>query len=82
MKHRGTARKRLLPIETQNSSPLPQPDSGITVDGREIGQIVSVYGARGFALVRLDRLDEAGAAAPQSAGIAVRIARPPWLFGS
>jgi folate-binding protein YgfZ len=80
MKHRGTARKRLLPVETLDGSPLPAVDSNVTAGGREIGTIGSVYGARGFALIRLDRLEEAGDAAAESGGEAVRITKPSWLF--
>ena len=43
-----------------------------------VGEILSTYGAEGFALVRLDRLDEAKASL--TAGmIAVTLARPQWL---
>jgi folate-binding protein YgfZ len=80
MKHRGTARKRLLPIETVDGVPLPSIDSNVTAGGRDIGVISSSYGARGFASVRLDRLDEAGNAAAESDGAAIRIIKPSWLF--
>lgn len=80
MKHRGTARKRLLPIETLDGSSLPPADSNIAAKGRELGTICSVYGTRGFALVRLDRLDEAGDAAVQVGDVSVRIIKPSWLF--
>ena len=78
MKHRATARKRLLPLATRDGSPLVR-DVPVTAAGQEIGAVVSVYGPRGFAIIRLDRL--ADAAAPfEAGGTAVSIAKPSWLF--
>ncbi len=57
MKHRGTARKRLLPLATSDASPLAC-DKPVTANGREIGIVAAVYGARGFAMIKLDRLAE------------------------
>ena len=45
-----------------------------------VGTIFSVYGSRGFALVRLDRLEEAGAMPLTAADVAVKVIRPDWLF--
>ena len=58
MKHRGTARKRLLSIAT-DAPALPAAGTPVAAAGREIGTVTSTYGNRGFALVRLDRLHEA-----------------------
>jgi folate-binding Fe-S cluster repair protein YgfZ len=80
MKHRGTARKRLLPVATDDGSDLPGGDISVTVDGRALGEIVSRNGARGFALIRLDKLDEAGGASLQAGEKGVRLAKPVWLF--
>ena len=80
MKHRGTARKRLLPIATADGSTLPAHDTSVTANGSAIGEIVSVYGNRGFTLVRLDRLDEAGPAPLRVGEHAVTITKPAWLF--
>jgi folate-binding protein YgfZ len=77
MKHRGTARKRLLPVEF---SPTSTRVTAITMEGKEIGEITSDYGARGFAQVRLDRLSEGGAAVPQAGEQAVKLIKPSWLF--
>lgn len=78
MKHRGTARKRLLPVIADAN--LPPSEVPITADGREMGTLQSVYDTKGFALLRLDRLDEAKDATPTAGDIAVRIAKPDWLF--
>jgi len=80
MKHRGTARKRLLPIVSVDGSALPAPDSAVTANEKSLGEIVSGYGARGFALIRLDRLEEAGATSFSAEGKAVALGKPRWLF--
>jgi len=77
MKHRGTARKRLLVVEADTA--LLPPETKITAAGREIGTIASEYGRRGFALVRLDRLAEASGAPMTADGVTVRVARQSWL---
>lgn len=80
MKHRGTTRKRLLPVRTVDDGALPASDTSVTADGRAVGEIVSTYGPRGFALVRLDRLDEAADMPLLCGEKAVRLSRPAWLF--
>lgn len=80
MKHRGTARKRLLPVATVDGSALPAPSTAVTAEGKSIGEIASTYGARGFALIRLDRWDEAGAAPLATDGISVTLSKPQWLL--
>jgi folate-binding protein YgfZ len=78
MKHRGTARKRLLALIS--STGIPAPDTAVTANGKGIGEIVSGYGNRGFALIRLDRLDEAGDAPVSAGSSAVELIKAPWLF--
>jgi folate-binding protein YgfZ len=79
MKHRGKDRKRLLPIATADGEPLPQRDTAVTSGTAELGAITSSYGGRGFALMRLDRLDTA--TEPLMAGdVPVTITKPNWLF--
>src|ERR1051326_22633 len=58
MKHRGTARKRLLVVESIEGAALPPPDTVVRAGGRELGTITSAYGFRGFALVRPGPLGE------------------------
>jgi tRNA-modifying protein YgfZ len=76
MKHRGTARKRVLPVCADGM--LPPTGTAIASDALEIGEIVSAYGAQGFALVRLDRLDEAKASL-MAGTVPVTLTRPAWL---
>jgi hypothetical protein len=76
MKHRGTARKRILPIRAD--AMLPPAGTPIASGSLEIGEIISTYGAEGFALVRLDRLDEAKASLTADT-MAVTLTKPAWL---
>ena len=78
MKHRGTARKRILPVESTDKSALTV-GADLRAGGHSIGEVVSVYDSRGFALVRLDRLEDAGAAPIDAAGVMVRMTKPDWL---
>ena len=47
MKHRGTARKRILPV-TADARPARRPAPRSRAAAAEIGEIVSIYGTRGF----------------------------------
>jgi folate-binding protein YgfZ len=76
MQHRGTARKRIVPVEA--ASPLPAPGTNIEADGMPIGTLGSVNGTAGLALIRLDRAEEALAQgkALMAGGIAIALRRP------
>lgn len=76
MKHRATARKRILRITAEAA--LPPVGSVVEADGLELGEILAVTGHEGLALVRLDRLDEAKGQ-PFAAQIPVALTRPAWL---
>jgi len=78
MKHRGTARKRMFLVESTDKSPLTA-GADLRANGHSIGEVVSVYDSRGFALVRLDRLAEAGTAPIDAAGVIVQVTKPHWL---
>ena len=76
MKHRATARKRILTVRAQ--APLPAPGTPLDAGGQEIGEILSVDGNNGFALVRMDRLAER--TGQVTAGeISVALIKPAWL---
>lgn len=79
MKHRGTARKKLLPIEATEGG-LPPPGSRVLANGIDLGAITSIYQSRGFALLRLDRLAEAQNAMTVSEGTPLVVRKPLWLF--
>jgi folate-binding protein YgfZ len=78
MKHRGTARKRLLVVEGVDGT-IPPAGTELRANGHVIGEIVSVHGARGFALVRLDRLEEAKGAPVDANGSPVAVTKQDWL---
>ena len=79
MKHRATARKRILAVTADAA--LPAPGTSVTRGGTEIGELTSNHGTRGFALVRLDRLDEAQGDI-RAGEIVVALERPAWLTGA
>ncbi len=77
MKHRGTDRKRLLPVNAPGAALAT--GAPVTAEDVELGTVMSSYGDAGYALIRLDRLAEA--TAPVSVGgAAVFIIKPEWLF--
>jgi folate-binding protein YgfZ len=76
MKHRGTARKRILGVRADTA--LPRAGAKIVSAGGEIGEIISTYGREGFALMRLDRLDEAKASLTAD-DLPVTVIKPEWL---
>jgi folate-binding protein YgfZ len=80
MKHRGTARKRLVPVTANGEWDVPAPGTSIRAAEHEVGTIASCYGKRGFALVRMDRLHESPDVSLDAAGVDIRIERPHWLF--
>jgi hypothetical protein len=82
MKHRGTARKRLLPVIAEGSADLPSPGTEIRAGNLGLGEIVSVYGGRGFGLIRLDRWQEAGDTDVCAGEQDIRIVKPAWLVSS
>jgi hypothetical protein len=77
MKHRGTARKRLLAFDAAGAVA----GAAVKAGDKDIGEIASAYATRGFAQIRLDRLDEAGDAPLLTDGVSVTLIKPKWLFG-
>jgi folate-binding protein YgfZ len=75
MKHRGTARKRLLTVSANNALPA---GGEVMSESGPIGELVAAYGATAFALVRLDRL-EAARGKITVENIPVALTRPAWL---
>ena len=77
MKHRGSARKRILTITADTS--LPPPGTTLRGSEQDLGEILSTYGTRGFGLVRLDRLDE-NKGDILAGDQPVVLHKPAWLF--
>jgi tRNA-modifying protein YgfZ len=76
MEHRGTARKRIVPVE--GAAPLPAPGTGIEADGMPVGTLGSVSGTSGLALIRLDRAEEVLAKGKTltAGGVKITLRRP------
>lgn len=77
MEHRGTARKRIVPIEGTGTLAT---GTEISADGASIGTIGSVADAKALALVRLDRAEKALGQGKAFAadGVSVRLLQPAW----
>ncbi|MEP7456910.1 folate-binding protein YgfZ [Phyllobacterium sp. SB3] len=77
MQHRGTARRRILIVDSQ--ADLPSTGTSITANGRELGTLGSVAGKTGLALVRIDRVKDAmdGGTAILAGETAIDLAIPP-----
>lgn len=76
MKHRATARRRMLPVSADAA--LPAAGGVLKIGASEIGELRGSIGGHGLALVRLDRLGETSTA--EVDGVAVRIGRPAYAL--
>ena len=78
MQHRATVRKRVVPVIAD--IPLPAGALPVLAGEAEIGRLGSVAGARGLALLRLDRVAEAqrDGVALTTGGVAVAVEAPPF----
>ena len=78
VEHRGTARKRVVPVSFPDFG--PEPGVPVRIGDMEVGTMGSSAGGRGLAMLRLDRIGEALAAgAPlMSGGIALTPVKPAW----
>ena len=78
-KFRGTIRRRLFGVTA--SGDLPEAGTPITVGSAEIGELRSARKGHGIALIRTDRLEEAGGAAAEVMAGDVRVTpvKPDWV---
>jgi hypothetical protein len=78
MRHRGTARRRIVALHARNA--LPEPGADIVAGERPLGRLGSSADGRGIGLVRLDRLRAAlDDRLPVRAGAEeVTVALPTW----
>ena len=76
MEHRGTARKRIVPVEGE--AELPASGTSIEAGAATIGTLGSVSGKAGLALIRLDRAEQALAGGKEltAGGVRLRLRRP------
>lgn len=76
-KYRGLVKKRLRPVEIEGEPPAP--GTPLMIDGKEAGEMRSSRDGLGIALIRLDRLEEAGPSLQLDAGGAtVRLRKIAW----
>lgn len=79
MEHRGTARKRILPVE--GDRPLPAIGSEVLADDTTVGSLTSIDGRLGLATLRLDRIEQAYEAGEtlRAGDTVVTLRKPRWL---
>jgi folate-binding protein YgfZ len=77
MNLKGALRRRILPVA--GAAPLPQPGTPVTAGDVELGPLVAASGALGLAMLRLDRLAEAGETALSAGDAPVAVQWPSWL---
>ena len=78
MQHRGTARRRVLIVASDQD--LPSAGTDITADGRSVGTLGTVAGEGGLAIARIDRVKDAvDSGTPLLAGdVGVALSIPDW----
>ena len=79
MEHRGTARKRILPVEGDRQ--LPEISSEVIAGDVTVGSLTSVDGSLGLAQLRLDRVEQAYQAGEilRAGDAALSLRKPGWL---
>jgi tRNA-modifying protein YgfZ len=76
MEHRGTARSRILPVRFEGAAAARGSD--IRAGEVSVGTVLGSAGNSALALIRLDRLAEAGAPLLTEAG-KVTVQKPRWV---
>ncbi|MBX2805034.1 MAG: folate-binding protein [Hyphomicrobiales bacterium] len=81
MHHKGTAKSGVVIIEADDQ--LPESGAEIHAGDSPAGHLGSVDGARGIAIVRLDRIERAQADGKpiRAESVNVAVKTPPWLAG-
>lgn len=79
MQHRSTARKRIVPVESESA--LPARGADIRAGDVTIGTLGSVAGKRGLAMIRLDRAAEfrAKGIGLKAGDASIEIVLPDWV---
>ena len=78
-RYRGTVRRRLYRVVAVNGGGLPDPGTLITAGKTEVGEMRSSRGATGIALIRMDRLEEAGDREIRAGAAILNAERPRWF---
>lgn len=78
MQHRGTARRRVVIVSGEAA--LPASGTEIVAGGKPVGALGSVFGNKGLAIVRIDRVGDALArgVALSAGDVAVSLTLPAW----
>jgi folate-binding protein YgfZ len=78
MHHKGIAKTRIVGVDAR--APLEGGGVEISADGTPVGQLGSIDGTKGIAMVRLDRVEDAvRQGIPLLVGdVALTVRRPPW----
>jgi folate-binding protein YgfZ len=77
IEHRGSARTRAVPVRYDGAA--PEPGAQVTIGERQVGVMGSAAAGRGVALLRLDRIAEAPADDPLTAGgVRLHLVKPDW----
>jgi folate-binding protein YgfZ len=78
MKHRGTARRRVVIVS--GVAELPATGTDIVAGGKSIGTLGTVLGTQALAIIRTDRAADAMASGADitAGGVAVTVALPAW----
>ena len=78
MKHRGTARRRVVIVSGE--AELPESGTDIMAGGKPIGTLGTVAGTGALAIIRTDRAADAmsSGVAITASGVAVTVALPAW----
>jgi len=77
MKLRDQLRKRILPVS--GPTPLPAAGTPVTAVGTELGRLIAASGTTGLALLRLDRLADAGQNSIRAQEVPLMVHWPDWL---
>jgi tRNA-modifying protein YgfZ len=78
VEHRGTARKRILPVTVEAHA--PEAGSVVMAGEKPIGVMGSAAGERGLAMLRLDYMSDAQSAGTPliAGGVTIRPSKPAW----
>jgi folate-binding protein YgfZ len=75
--YRALIKKRLMPVTITGAA--PSPGAAITLDGSDAGEIKSVQGDRGLALIRLDTWRKAPDGVLETTGAKITPFVPAWM---
>ena len=79
MKYRGLVRKRLMPVTFDGDA--PEPGTPIKAGKKDIGDLRAANGSVGFAVLRLDKLDDSQARGDTLTAdeVPVKAVKPDWV---